>query len=96
MPGVNGTIKKIVSDVGFGPSASDARRVTLVATTHVQMQVACTSCERSVELECEGLGGVWSYSTHNEFFCPFCRKLNHARTPGAIVSVREAPGTPAR
>ena len=35
---------------------------------------------------------MWSYPTHNEFFCPFCRKLNHARTPGAIVSVREAPG----
>ena len=67
-------------------------RVTLVAASHVKVQVACTSCQRPVELECEGLGGVWSYPTHNEFFCPFCRKLNHARTPGAIVSVRAAPG----
>ena len=64
-------------------------RVTLVAPSPVEVQVACTSCERQLVLVCEGLGGVWSYPTHNEFFCPVCRKRNHARTPGAIVSVRE-------
>ena len=65
-------------------------RVTLVAPSPVQVQVTCASCARQLELACEGLGGVWSYPTHNEFFCPFCRKRNIARTPGAIVSVREA------
>ena len=37
-------------------------RVTLVAASHVKVQVACTSCQRPVELECEGLGGVLELS----------------------------------
>lgn len=56
--------------------------LTMRATVH------CTSCQRAVELECEGLGGVASYRTFNEYFCPYCRKQNHALTPGAILSVR--------
>jgi hypothetical protein len=27
------------------------------------------------------------YLTYNEFYCPHCRALNRARTPGHIVSV---------
>ena len=54
----------------------------------VIVQAHCTSCQRAVELECEGLFGVASYRTHNEYFCPSCHKQNHELTPGAIVSVR--------
>jgi hypothetical protein len=39
-----------------------------------------------VELSCEGLGGTVMYPTYNEYFCPYCRKQNHARTSGHIVS----------
>jgi hypothetical protein len=48
----------------------------------------CKSCGQSVELECEGVSGVSGYQTHNEYVCPHCRKQNHARTSGAIVSAR--------
>jgi hypothetical protein len=54
----------------------------------MQTTVHCASCRRAVALECEGLSGVASYRTFNEFFCPYCRKQNHALTPGAIVSAR--------
>ena len=50
--------------------------------------VHCASCQGTVALECEGLSGVASYRTYNEYVCPHCRKQNHALTPGAIVSTR--------
>jgi hypothetical protein len=61
---------------------------SLTAPAHVRIDSVCTACHRAVALECEGLTGFWGYSTYNEFFCPYCRKLNHARTSGAVVSVR--------
>ena len=48
----------------------------------------CKSCGETVELECEGVSGVAGYLTHNEYFCPLCRKQNHALTAGAIVAAR--------
>ena len=54
----------------------------------VAITVHCTSCRRVVELQCEGLSGVSSYRTYQEFFCPNCTKQNHALAPGAIVSAR--------
>jgi len=57
------------------------------------MRVRCTSCDGDVELSCQGLGGTVMYSTYNEYFCPYCRKQNHARTPGHIVSAHPAPAT---
>jgi hypothetical protein len=57
---------------------------------HVIVNVSCASCHRAIELECEGLPGFWGYRTHNEFFCPYCHKQNHALTSGAVVSARAA------
>jgi hypothetical protein len=57
-------------------------------TNSVSVRIACTSCHRAVNLECEGPPGFWGYQTYNEYFCPVCRKQNHARTPGAVVSAR--------
>jgi DNA-directed RNA polymerase subunit RPC12/RpoP len=54
----------------------------------IETTVHCASCERVVALQCEGLSGVSSYPTYNEYACPYCRKQNHALTPGAIVSTR--------
>jgi hypothetical protein len=56
----------------------------------VIQRASCAHCGIDVELECAGLQGFWGYHTHNEYFCPRCRKQNHARTPGAILSVRVA------
>jgi hypothetical protein len=53
--------------------------------------VHCGSCKGLVELSCAGLGGTVMYETYNEYFCPYCRKQNHARTPGHIVSARPGP-----
>ena len=54
----------------------------------VLQNVQCASCKGAVELGCEGLGGITMYETYNEYFCPHCRKQNHARTAGHIVSAR--------
>jgi hypothetical protein len=66
--------------------------VDLTSPSHVIVTGACASCHRDVDLECHGLSGFWGYQTYNEYFCPYCRKHNTARTPGAIVSAR-APST---
>ena len=58
------------------------------ATLPVARTVHCESCQGLVALECEGLGGTVRYETYNEYLCPYCRKQNHARTAGAIVSAR--------
>jgi len=50
--------------------------------------VRCASCLGAVELVCEGLPGFWGYPTYNEFFCPHCKKQDHALTSGAIVTAR--------
>ena len=57
---------------------------------HVHLLVQCAHCRGAVELECVGLSGFWGYKTYNEYFCPHCRKQNHARTAGNIVSARVA------
>ena len=67
----------------FGPPTRQPVRVVV--------GVNCTNCNAAIELECDGLTGYNEYRTYNDFFCPKCRKLNHARTPGAIVSVRDRP-----
>jgi RecJ-like exonuclease len=54
----------------------------------VFMIESCKSCGGAVEIESEGAAGVAGYRTHNEYFCPHCRKQNHALTSGAIVSAR--------
>ncbi len=54
----------------------------------VLRHVRCESCKRDVTLECKGLGGVVMYETYNEYFCPYCRKQNMARTPGQIIAAR--------
>jgi len=54
----------------------------------VILQVHCAHCEGAVELTCDGLPGFWGYLTYNEYFCPHCRKQNHALSPGAVASVR--------
>ena len=54
------------------------------------MLVPCGSCRREVELVCEGIAGVAGYETYQEYFCPYCRKLNRPRTPGHIISIRAA------
>ena len=68
--------------------------VTLTAPSHVVVHVTCSSCRRQVDLECRGLSGYLAYPAYNEYFCPYCRKQNHARTPGAVVSVRAAQLNP--
>jgi hypothetical protein len=60
---------------------------------HVILRVRCAHCQGGVELECDGLPGFWGYKTYNEYLCPHCRKQNHERTPGAIISAR-APVEP--
>jgi len=62
--------------------------VTLTSPGHIVSTVRCASCGRALDIECEGLPGFWGYRTHNEFFCPYCRKQNHALTSGAVVSAR--------
>jgi hypothetical protein len=56
----------------------------------VRLIVACESCKRPVELECEGIAGVAGYETFQEYFCPYCRKVNRPRTPGHIIAARAA------
>jgi hypothetical protein len=58
------------------------------AVLPVLRNVVCASCKGLVELSCAGLGGTTMYETYNEFFCPYCRKQNHARTAGQILSAR--------
>jgi hypothetical protein len=58
------------------------------AAAPVLLRVHCDSCRGEVELACEGFVGIVRYETYNAYFCPHCRKQNHARTAGAIVSVR--------
>lgn len=58
----------------------------------VVLRVQCASCDGPVELSCEGLHGTVMYETYNEYFCPHCRKQNHARTPGHILSAHPPPG----
>jgi hypothetical protein len=36
------------------------------------------------------LSGFWGYKTYNEYACPHCRKQNHERTAGTVVSARVA------
>ena len=57
---------------------------------HVILLVQCAHCEGAVELECAGLSGFYGYKTYNEYACPHCRKQNHARTAGNVVSARVA------
>jgi hypothetical protein len=67
--------------------------------SRVIRRVRCAHCRRGVELICEGLQGFWGYQTHNEYICPHCRKQNHERTPGAVLSARVPSGgdpTPSR
>jgi hypothetical protein len=59
-------------------------------TRHPFVVDHCASCGEAVNLECEGVSGVAGYRTHNEYFCPHCRKQNHALTAGAIVAARAA------
>jgi hypothetical protein len=47
-----------------------------------------------VSLRYRGLSGYLAYPAYREFFCPHCRKQNHARTLGAIISVRAAEFEP--
>jgi phage FluMu protein Com len=58
--------------------------------TATMRKVECTSCHTALVLECEGLPAYAGYETQNEFFCPKCKKQNHAKTPGAIASARVA------
>jgi hypothetical protein len=57
---------------------------------HVLQRARCAHCDAELELECEPLSGFYGYRTYNEYFCPRCRKQNHARTTGAIVAARLA------
>ena len=59
----------------------------------VSRSIACESCARAVELECEGIAGMAGYETYNEYVCPHCRKLNRVRTPGSVISARPAEAT---
>jgi len=59
----------------------------------VVLSVHCSSCQRPVELSCEGLAGTVMYPTYNEYFCPYCRKQNHALTSGHIVSAHPPPAS---
>ena len=61
---------------------------TATASPHTRLIVHCASCQRAVELESEGLPGFWGYETYNVYVCPHCRKQNHHKTSGAIVSAR--------
>jgi len=62
--------------------------------TPVRLRTTCESCHRALELECEGIAGMAGYETYNEYVCPHCRKLNRARTPGLVISVRPTERTP--
>jgi Zn finger protein HypA/HybF involved in hydrogenase expression len=55
---------------------------------HVISRVSCAHCRGAIELECEGLTGFFGYRTYNEYFCPHCRKQNHALSTGAVLSAR--------
>jgi hypothetical protein len=57
---------------------------------HVNLLVQCAHCRGAVELECVGLSGFWGHRTYNEYSCPHCRKQNHERTAGTIVSAAAA------
>jgi hypothetical protein len=71
--------------------------VTLAVASHVVLRVTCASCDRPADLECRGLSGYPAYPAYSEYFCPYCRKRNHARTPGGIVSARaSSPGASPR
>jgi phage FluMu protein Com len=59
---------------------------------HVLVTERCSSCDGSVELDCEGISGYAGYQTYNEYLCPHCQKLNHALTFGVILAAR-APRT---
>jgi hypothetical protein len=63
---------------------------TAALPARVFSRVNCESCHRGVELECEGRPGFWGYETYNAYFCPHCRRQNHARTSGAVVLARAA------
>jgi phage FluMu protein Com len=66
------------------------RAADATARGHVFLNVRCAHCQAALQLECEGLPGFWGYETYNEYFCPQCRKQNHQRSSGAIVSARLA------
>jgi hypothetical protein len=67
------------------------RALSVNATSSpVRVAVQCESCHRGVDLECEGVSGVAGYETYQEYFCPYCRKLNRPKTPGHILFVRAA------
>jgi hypothetical protein len=59
--------------------------------SHTNVTTACAHCHRDILLVCEGLSGYPGYLTYHDYECPHCRKLNHERTPGAIVEVRPGP-----
>jgi hypothetical protein len=63
-------------------------------TAHVITRSRCAHCGSAVELECEGLPGFWGYPTYNEYFCPHCRKQNHTRSTGAVISTRLVTNDP--
>ena len=56
----------------------------------VSRRVACESCTRAVELECEGIAGMAGDETYKAYVCPSCRTLNRVRTPGGVISARPA------
>jgi hypothetical protein len=62
----------------------------VAATSNVILAVRCAHCGGAVSLECEGLPGFWGYRTYNEYFCPHCRKQNHALSSGAVVAAHAA------
>jgi hypothetical protein len=77
------------------PSGIGRRRlraaVSVNATSSpVRVAVQCENCRRGVELECEGVSGVAGYEIYQEYFCPYCRKVNRPKTPGHILLVRAA------
>jgi hypothetical protein len=71
-----------------------SRLIASAADVPVILQVCCAHCAGAVELECEGLPGFWGYETYNEYFCPHCRKQNHQRSSGAVVTARVPAADP--
>jgi hypothetical protein len=60
----------------------------MTESPHVTIRSSCAHCGCALEIECKGFVGFWGYDTYNEYFCPCCRKQNHAHSTGAVVSVR--------
>lgn len=72
---------------GTRPEPWGEKRMPLV------QNVRCSSCNGPVELWCDGLSGIVTYATDNEYFCPYCRKQNLALTLGHILSAHPPMST---